>query len=205
MMDALDFSVPVTGSGKFIELNAAGSLPKLQPLWSKYCGLRKHLENVEEKLCLCNEPSWLLGFAKKCQRQKKDFEKELRVLADNLEKLKASLKEQCESLDSRLEAIDPSLAHFARTLEGARLAHGRLESIFDRGKSRPDVLKRNWIIQQNPNLRSHELCRLFDSEQLPIQLTRTEKFHEVDCWRAAYRNDFLRKRIHKMISEIRRQ
>jgi len=72
MMDALDFSVPVTGSGKFIELNAAGSLPKLQPLWSKYCGLRKHLENVEEKLCLCNEPSWLLGFAKKCQRQKKD-------------------------------------------------------------------------------------------------------------------------------------
>ncbi len=81
MMESIDLSVSFTASGKFIELHKARALPKVQPVWSRYCRSRRNLECVKARLSSCNEPSSLLQFARKCQQQNKDFEKELRRLA----------------------------------------------------------------------------------------------------------------------------
>lgn len=205
MMEFLDLSVPATGSGKFIELHQAGALPKVQPLWAKYCRLRKHFTAVEEKRSSCNEFGWLLRFAKKCQQENMDCVKALRLLADSLEKSKASIEEQCETLYSQLGAIDPFLAQAAHSSLGARLPYGYVESSFAEGKSGVNVLKRNWVIKTNPGLTSSELCNHFDAEEIAVPWQWTEQFHEVDSWTAAYRDIILRNRIHKMISETRRQ
>jgi hypothetical protein len=205
MANSLDLSVPFTASGKFIELHQTGGVQQVAPIWNKFSSLQKCLAALEDRRSRCNEPGWLLQFAKNCGQQSKDFEKELQALVSDLENSKASLEEQCEKLYSRLAAIDPSLAHFARTFGWTRSSYGHLRSHFDRGSAQLNVLKRNWIIETNPRLTSSELCKRFDAEEISVPLQWTEQFHEVDCWTAAYRNPKLRKRIHKMISETKRQ
>jgi hypothetical protein len=79
-----------------------------------------------------------------------------------------------------------------------------MESRFARGKSGIDVLKRNWVIEANPGLRSRELCKRFDVENIPIP-EKWSEFPGVDSWSSAYENEVCKKRIHKMISEARRQ
>jgi hypothetical protein len=205
MIESLDLSVPVGGSGMFIQLHLNGALQKVQPLWTKYCRLQKRLDGVHASLGLCNDAAWLFEFAKKCQRQEKEFERELRRVVDGLEKSKALLEKQCEKLHSHLQAIDPSLVHTAHSLSGARVPYGHKESSFAKGKSGIDVLKRNWVIENNPGLSSRELCKRFDVENIPIPLKWSEEFPGVDSWSSAYGNDVCKKRIHKMISEARRE
>jgi hypothetical protein len=205
MANSLDLSVPFTASAKFIELHQTGGVQQVAPIWDKFSSLRKCLAALEDRRSRCNEPGWLLQFAKNCRRQSKDFEKELRALVCDLENSKASLEEQCEKLISTLSAIDPSLAHFALIFEWSRSSYGHLRSRFDRGSAQPNVLKRNWIVQKNPSLCSREFCERFDAQQVQLPLMWTEQFHDVDSWRSAYRNPTLRKRIHKMISDTKRQ
>jgi hypothetical protein len=205
MMDFVDFSVPSTVSGKFIELYQAGALQKTMPLWDKFSRLRKRLAVVEENRSKCNAPGWLLQFAKKCQQQDKDFEKELRLLVDGLEILKASIEQHCEKLYFQLEAIDRYLVHTAHTLVEARFSFGYTESRFARGKAGLEILKRDWVIETNPNLPSDKLCRRFDVENIPLPERWTKAFPELNSWSAAYRNPGCSNRIHKMFSEIIRQ
>lgn len=203
MTDFLDLSGPVGGSGAFIELHRNGALQKVQPLWRKCVLLHRHLGDVKAKLRLCNEAGWLFEFTKRCQQQEKEFDKEIRLVAEGLEKSKASLEGQFEKLYSQLEAIDPSLVQLAHTLAGAQLPYGYRESSFAGGKSSIPVLKRNWVIEENPSLRSHELCKRFDAEEIPIPERWRERF-SVDSWSSAYENEDCKKLIHKMISEARR-
>ena len=205
MMDVVDFSVPFTVSGKFIELHQAGALRNSMPLWDKFSRLRKRLADVEENRSKCNAPGWLLQFAKKCQQQDKDFEQELRLLVDALEISKASLEQHCEELYSQLDGIDRYLVHTAHTLVEARFSFDCNESRFTRGKAGVEILKRKWVIETNPNLPSGQLCRRFDFENIQLPERWTRAFPKVDSWNAAYLNPYLRKLIHKMISGIRRQ
>jgi hypothetical protein len=203
MTEFLDLSVPVGGSGTFIQLHQNGALQKVQPLWRKCFLLQKHLGDVNAKLRLCNELGWLFEFAKKCQQQEKDCEKEIRLLVDGLEKSKAWLEDQFEKLYSQLGAIDPSLVQPAHTLAGAQLPYGYQESSSAAGKSSIAVLKRNWVIETKSSLGSHELCKRFDAEEIPIPEPWRVRF-SVDSWSSAYENEVCKKLIHKMISEARR-
>jgi hypothetical protein len=205
MIESLDLSVPVGGSGMFIQLHQNGALRKVQPLWSKYCRVQKHLDGERTKLRLCNDAAWLFEFAKRCQRQEKEFGRELRRLVDGLEKSKALLEKQSEKLHSHLQAIDPSLVHTAHSLSGARVPYGYKESSVAKGKSGIDVLKRNWVIENNPGLPSRELCKRLDVENIPIPQKWSEVPISVDSWSSAYENDVCKKRLHKMISEARRE
>jgi hypothetical protein len=110
----------------------------------------------------------LFEFIKKCQQQEKEFGKEIRLFVDGLEKSKAWLEGQFEKLYSQLETIDPSLVQLAHTLAGAQLPYGYRESSFAGGKSSIEVLKRNWVIEAKPSLRSREPCKQFDAEDIPI-------------------------------------
>ncbi len=122
-MEYLELSVPIVGSGKFIELHHSGALQKAQPLWAQYFRLRRSLEGVNEELRKCNDATWLYQFLGTCQRQKRDFEKQLRRRVENLEKNRKILEEQETSLCAKLQAVDPSLLEAAHTLVGARLLH----------------------------------------------------------------------------------
>jgi hypothetical protein len=205
MMEFLDLSVPVAGSGKFIQLYQTGALQIAQPIWAKYCRLQEKLEAVQAKRSSCNEAGWLFRFENKCRQQGKNFGNELRLLVDGLEKSQALLEMQCEKLYSQLGAIDLSLAHAARRLVGVQLPYERRESSFAAGKSRIDVLKRNWVIETNPSLGPGELCKRFDFENIPMPEKWIETFPEIASWEVAYTNDILRNRIDKMISETRRK
>jgi hypothetical protein len=205
MMEFIDLSVPFTPSGKFIELHQIGALQNVEPVWVKYCRCRKQLAGVEEKLSSCNDLGSMLQFRKKCRQQSKDFEKEIQLLVNYLERLKVSLKEQLETICSQLGAVDPSLVHFALAFAETRSSDGCQISTYSERKSGFEVLKRDWVIKTNPDLTSDQLCKRFDVEEIPVSLHWTEQFHEVDCWRVAYKNVILRKRIHKMISDSKRR
>ena len=203
MTEFLDLAVPVGGSGMFIQLHRNGALQKVQQLWRKCVLVQKRLGDVKTKLRLCNEAGWLFEFTKKCQQQEKQFETEIRLFVDGLEKSKAWLEGQFEKLYSQLEAIDPSLVQLTHTLAGAQLPYGYREVSFAVGKSSIEVLKRNWVIEGNPSLRSCELCKRFDVEEIPIPEHWRQRFL-VDSWSSAYENEVCKKLIHKMISEARR-
>jgi hypothetical protein len=205
MTESLDLSFPFSGSGQFIELERTGALQKVQPLWTRYSHLRKRLEEVKARLSSCNEPAWLLRFAKKCQQQNKNFEKELRLLLDGLEGARGSLENQCEGIYSELGKIDPSLVLAAQTLVGARLPYSFKGSSLSGGKSGFDVLKRNLVVETNPSLQSSELCMRFDFEQIPLPEPWKDVVPGLESWAAAYKNLILRKRIYKMISGTRRK
>jgi hypothetical protein len=204
-MEYLELSVPIVGSGKFIELHHTGALQNAQPLWAQYFRLRKSLEAVREKLRMCNEPAWLFQFARKWQRQNRDFEQELRRLADSLEKTKNSLEEQIVQICSRLECVDPSLLQAAHTLAGARLFHRYEIPCYGARISPNEVVKRDAIVAKYVHLGSLDLCKRFDVEDLSVPEPWTEKFPEVDCWTKAYKNPVCRNRICKMISQIKRR
>src|ERR1700732_5377334 len=92
MTEFLDLSVPVAGSGKFIEMHQNGALQKAQPFWAKCHRLQRHLDGINANLCLRNDHGWLFHFAEACGRQGKDFEKQLRLEIDALEKKKDVLE-----------------------------------------------------------------------------------------------------------------
>ena len=203
-MKFLELSVPVAGSGKFIQLHQNGVLQKAQPLWTKYCRLQKDLDGINANLCLCNEPAWLFKVAETCRRQAKDFEKQLRLEVDALEKTKAVLERKKGELSSRLAEIDPYLQNASHTLAGAQLLQTQRALSFAGRTSGSEILRRNAIIENYAQLNSFELCKRFDVEDLRLPEEWMKVFPETHLWVTAYSNPILRKRIHKMICIAKR-
>jgi hypothetical protein len=204
MMEYIDLSVPVAPSGKFIELHQSGVFLDVVGLWGKCGRLKRQLEEVESKLASCNDLDAMAQFAKSCQRNNKDFERELRLLEADLVKWKASLLEQIGRSYSELRDVDSYLLPLAIESTATQVSHRRNALSFAAARSSIDILKRNSIIQGNPNCTSRELCERFDSQQIELPEKWAQYLEEVS-WRSAYRNPFLRRRIHKMISNTRRQ
>jgi hypothetical protein len=204
-MEYLELSVPIVGSGKFIELHHTGALQRAQSLWSRYLRLRKSLEGVNEELRKCNDANWLYQFLGTCQRQKRDFEKQLRRLVKSLENNRRALEEQEVSLCTKLRGVDPSLSEAAHTLVGARLLHDYENSALALRRSGDDVLRRGGIIAKNLGLSSLELCRRFDLACISVRDEWTGQFPGVHSWVSAYENKHCRKLIQKMISKAKRK
>jgi hypothetical protein len=204
-MDYLELSVLVGNSGKFIQLWNSGALEKAQQLWARYCRLRKRLELNRAKLCKCNDALWLFRYSDQCRRHGKNFEEELQFLVDGLEKERGILEEKEKVMCSQLEQVDPTFFQVCHTLAGARwlLEYGAAsigaQTLIDY------VLKRRAIIARYPHLDSFELCLRFDLENLPVPEDWTAKFCDVNSWETAYKNKICRNRIHKMISQDKRQ
>jgi hypothetical protein len=205
MIESLDLSVPAGGSGMFIQLHQDGALQKVQPIWTKYCRLQKHLDIVHTSLGLCNDHAWLFKFAEECKRQNKDFEKELRLLANSLEESKAILERQIGEICSKMDDVDPALLRVSNTLVNPRMLYAYEAACFSSKKSEIAVLKRSALIAKYPHLRSRELCVRFDAENVPVPEKWTERFSEIDSWKMAYKNRICRKRIHKMICVAKRK
>lgn len=204
-MEYLDLSVPIVGSGKFIELHRTGALQKAQPLWVQYVRLRESLEGVNEELRMCNDATWLYRFLGTCRRKNQDFEKRLRRKVKNLEKNRRILEEREASLRTRLQGVDPSLSKAAHSLVGARLLHDYMNSALALRKSGDEVLRRNAIIAKHLEFGSRELCRRFEYECIPLRESWKHNFHGVNSWFSAYENKRCRKLIHKMISKAKRE
>jgi hypothetical protein len=203
-MEYLELSVPMSASGRFIELHQIGSLEKAQPLWAQCLRLRKSLEAVKEKLRMCNEPMWLFQFARKCRRQNRDFEKQLCELVDSLERARRLLEDRERAVCSKLQGVDPYLFEATHTLVGAKLLRNYANSLEAQPKSGGDVLRRNEIIRKNQALRSLELCKRFDLESIQMPEWWEKKLAGKPSWLAAYNNTTCRKLIHKMISVAKR-
>jgi len=204
-MNGLELSVPIGGSGKFIELYHTGALEKAQALWNKCYRLRMRLEDVRANLCNCNDPAWLFRFADRCRRQGKDFEKRLRLEVERLESDKEMLEKEDAEICSKLREVDPSLLEASHTLAGARLLHNYEASSIGAQTLCDDVLKRRRIIARHPRLKSSGLCGRFDLENLPVPEGWGKEFPDVDSWVTAYRNKVCRNRIHKMVSQDKRR
>ena len=154
MIESLDLSVPVGGSGMFIQLHQNNELQKVQPLWTKYCRLQKRIDSVHESLGLCNDHAWLLKFAEECRRQNKYFEKELRLLANSLEESKIILERQIGEVRSKMAEVDPALSRVSHTLANPRTPYAYEASCFASKKSEIAVLKRNAVVAKYSHLRS---------------------------------------------------
>lgn len=204
MIESLDLSVPVGGSGMFIQLHQNNELQKVQPLWTKYCRLQKRIDSVHESLGLCNDHAWLLKFAEECRRQNKYFEKELRLLANSLEESKTILERQIGEVRSKMAEVDPALSRVSHTLANPRTPYAYEASCFASKKSEIAVLKRNAVVAKYSHLRSRELCIHFDAEDVPVPEEWTQQFPEIDSWKTAYKNRICRKRIQKMICKAKR-
>jgi hypothetical protein len=204
MIESLDLSVPVGGSGMFIQLHQNGAFQNVQPLWTKYCRLQKRLDGVHTCLGLCNDHSWLFKFAEECRRQNKDFEKELRLLANSLEESKAILETQIGEICSKMAEVDPALLRVSHTLVNPRMPYAYEASCFSSKKSDIAVLKRNAVVAKYSHLRSRELCVSFDAEDVPVPDEWTQQFPEIDFWKTAYKNRICRNRIQKMICVAKR-
>jgi hypothetical protein len=204
MIESLDLSVPVGGSGTFIQLHQKGALQKVQPLWSKYRRLQKRLDGVHASIGLCNDHASLFKFAEECRRQNKDFEKELRLLANRLKHSKITLETQIAEISSKIEKVDPALLGVSHTLVNPRmfLAYDASRSSFK--TSCITVLTRNSFVGKYPHLRSRELCMRFDVEDVPVPEEWTKAFPEIDSWKTAYENRICRNRIQKMICVAKR-
>lgn len=203
MMEFLDLSVPVGCSGKFIQLHQNGALRKVQPLWTKYCRLQKHLDSVKANLRMCNQPASLFNFGEKCRRQDKDFEKQLRLLVDSLENSKVFLERQIGEICSKLAEVDPSLSGITHTLVYPQMLYADGTS-FRSKKSSIAVLGRNMVMEKYPQLGSSDLCKCFDLAEISVPEEWTNEFPSINSWVKAYENPNLRKRIHKMISVAKR-
>jgi hypothetical protein len=205
MIESVDLSVPVGGSGMFIQLHQNGALQNVQPLWTKYCRLQKRLDGVHTSLGLCNDHAWLFKFAEECKRQNKDFEKELRPLANSLEELKAILERQIGEICSKMDDVYPALLRVSHTLVNPRMLYAYEAAYFSSKKSEIAVLKRNAVIAKYPHLRSRELWVRFAAEDVPVPEEWTRQFPEIDSWETAYKNRICRNRIQKMICVAKRK
>ena len=204
MIESLDLSVPVGGSGMFIHLHQNGALQKVQPLWTKYCRLQKRLDDVHAAIVLCNDNESLFRFLEECQRQNKDFEKTLRLLANRLNNSKVTLERQIGEICSTIGEVDPALLRVSHTLVNPRMLHAYDASRLSFKKSGHAVLARNMIIAKYSDLRSFELCIRFDAEDVPLPEEWTKAFPEIHSWKTAYKNRICRNRIQKMICVAKR-
>jgi hypothetical protein len=204
MIESLDLSVPVGGSGMFIQLHQNGALQNVQPLWSRYRRLQKRLDGVHASIGLCNDHASLFKFAEECRRQNKDFEKKLRMLANGLNNSKATLERQIGEICSKMAEVDPALLGVSHTLANPRPVYAYEASRLSFKKSGHTILTRNMIIAKYPHLGSFELCIRFDAEEVPVSEEWRNVSPEIHSWTTAYKNRICRKRIQKMICVAKR-
>jgi len=62
---------------------------------------------------------------------------------------------------------------------------------------------RNSIILKASSLTAHQICKRLDSYQIPVVRRWKKDFPGVKTWQAAYRHPGCRRRVDKLISEVR--
>jgi hypothetical protein len=187
-------------SGRFIELARNGQLVAVsEAIWDRV-RITKEIADVEGKLRSCNDPARLAAFAIWCSRRKVDFSSRLRDLVAKLEARKSQLLTNLHEVDQRLSQENSSLEWEVDPAPSTSLIPQRL-----RKKSDPSLVKRNAIIDANPNLPTEEICKTLDDsargdeiiEWLPIGWVRN---YQVETFLQAYRDPQCRDLVHKMIS-----
>lgn len=200
----LDLSVPVAGSGVFIQLHQSGALEKALPVWGKYSRVRQQLDDVKAKLFSCNQFIWNFKFAEDCRRRRKNFEHELTSRISTLENSRAELEKQCEALRSELQTIDPYLVTVTHSLVGVQTWPSHRRPNLTLSNAKAAIHQRLSVIEQHLHLSSRQLCKVLQMEDVPLPEAWQDSFSATG-WSSAYKDRAKRKLIQKMISADKRR
>lgn len=192
-------------SGEFLKMWRNGQLENVCRLIDERDAIVTSLAEIELTRKSCNSPSALTEFAVCCGQRRRDFARELRKKAANLEDRRARLNAKLRDINERLASAVPRLDF---TIDSAPT--GSLVPRVIR-KQNEFVADRNNIIDDNATLPTEEICKLLDRhfscksevyDQLPKSWARD---FSVKTFRDAYRDPECRNRVHKLISVRRRR
>jgi hypothetical protein len=155
----IDVTVPSV-SGMFIDLEKRGLRRELAGLVLKWVNLQRQLGKTNSELEQINNPLWQAAYSGRVDRQRTDFEAEVKKRAQRLELRKKKRLTEIAEVEDRIQEIAPGMKmpDLKATLPEVAPA--------DQGNRDPDVSERDRLIRElaRAGRSNHDICVGLDFE-----------------------------------------